>query len=98
MSVQSIYGATNSVPVTTGNTTEKKDKTNENLTTAEGKSGFDETAVVYEKTPASDASVTKKNNTVFHLECIFSRLDKKKMHQPCCLWPMHQYELIYLLD
>lgn len=64
MSVQSIYGATNSVPVTTGNTTEKKDKTNENLTTTEGKSGFDETAVVYEKTPAADASVTVKNNTV----------------------------------
>lgn len=59
MSVQSIYGTTNTTPVTTTKTTEKKEHNHSSAS-----KGFDETAVIYEKSPASDASVIEKNNTI----------------------------------
>ena len=63
MSVQSIY---NNVAATNVNTVSKAaEKTTEEVNTkaAETTTGFDETAVVYEKTPVTD-SVTLKNNAV----------------------------------
>jgi len=59
MSVQSIYGATGSTPVTT-KVPEKKDDNKK----PQASKGFDETAVIYEKTKTPDASVTEKNNAI----------------------------------
>ncbi len=63
MNVQSIYGVTNSTAVTNVNAAEKKEETTVN-TAVENKTGFDETAVIYEKSAAPDASITNKNNTI----------------------------------
>ena len=62
MSVQSINGAVNSTPVTTTKATDKKEATTTNNTSAS--TGFDETAVVYEKTATPENSVTVKNNAI----------------------------------
>ena len=64
MSVQSIYGVANSTAVTNVSATEKKEETTVNTTVAENKTGFDETAVIYEKSSTPDASVTNKNSTI----------------------------------
>ena len=63
MSVQSIYGAVNSTPVTTTKATEKKEETT-TTNSATASTGFDETAVVYEKTATPENTVTVKNNTI----------------------------------
>jgi len=63
MSVQSIY---NNVATANVNTVGKAtEKTNEevNTTAAESTNGFDDTAVVYEKSPVTD-NVTTKNNGI----------------------------------
>ena len=60
MSVQSIYGVTGSSTVTNVTPATKKEET----TKTENKSGFDETAVVYEKSKTPDTSVTNKNSAV----------------------------------
>lgn len=59
MNVQSIYGVTSSTPVTTTNATEKKEPTN-----VSASKGFDETAVVYEKSSKTEDAVTNKNSTI----------------------------------
>ena len=59
MSVQSIYGATSSTPVTTTKATEKKETTNKTTST-----GFDETAVIYEKSSKKEDAVTNKNSAI----------------------------------
>lgn len=62
MSVQSVYNnvATANVnTVTKANDNKPKETTNTTPTT-----GFDETAVVYEKSPEVDATVTNKNNGI----------------------------------
>ncbi len=59
MSVQSIYGATSSTPVTTAKATEKKEATNKTTST-----GFDETAVIYEKSSKKEDAVTNKNSAI----------------------------------
>lgn len=64
MSVQSINNAV--APAVTAPVT-GKDKTNEaavNTAAKESNTGFDETAVIYEKSPAADTSVTVKNSAV----------------------------------
>ena len=63
MSIQSIYGVANSTPTTAVNATEKKEDTQVN-TSATNTTGFDETAVIYEKSKTPDTSVTVKNNAV----------------------------------
>ncbi len=63
MSVQSIYNNVATAAVnTTGKTTEKKDE-EVNTTTAESTTSFDETAVVYEKSTATE-TVTTKNSGI----------------------------------
>jgi len=63
MSVQSVYNNVAATNVNTvAKTTEKKAE-EVNTTAAESTKGFDETAVVYEKTPVTD-SVTTKNNAI----------------------------------
>ncbi len=62
MSVQSIYGVTGTTTVAATNTTTKKEETKVNTT--EGKTTFDETAVVYEKSATADTTVTNKNSVV----------------------------------
>ncbi len=71
MSVQSIYGATNTSPVSTVNN--KKEEVKKDAPTTENKTGFDDTAVVYEKTPTPDTTVTSKNNVVDH-EAIIAQM------------------------
>jgi len=64
MSVQSIYNnvaTANTAPVAK---TEEKKNQEVNTTTAESAKGFDETAVVYEKTPVAENTVTNKNNAI----------------------------------
>ena len=63
MSIQSIYGVANSNATAAVNTTEKKEDTQAN-TSASTTTGFDETAVIYEKSKTPDTSVTVKNNAV----------------------------------
>ncbi|MBQ8625147.1 MAG: hypothetical protein IJ419_03120 [Agathobacter sp.] len=63
MSVQSLYGVANSPAITNVNATEKKEETTVN-TAVENKTGFDETAVIYEKSSTPDASITNKNNAI----------------------------------
>ena len=60
MSVQSIY---NNVATTTVNTTAKATDTKKETSTAKT-NGFDETAVVYEKSNTTDTVKTNKNNAV----------------------------------
>lgn len=61
MSVQSIYNNVATANTTSvAKTTEKK---TENVTTESAK-GFEETAVVYEKTPVAENSVTNKNSAI----------------------------------
>ena len=62
MSVQSISNVTGTVATAPVETTVKQENTSTNTTNAT--TGFDDTAVVYEKTPAKDTSVTVKNNAV----------------------------------
>ena len=62
MSVQSIY---NNVAATTVNTASKAtDTKKEETTTTTNKTGFDETAVVYEKSNTTDTVTANKNNKV----------------------------------
>ena len=62
MSVQSIM---NNVAATNVNTTSKAtEKTNEEVKSTEKTTGFDETAVVYEKSNTTDTVKTNKNNAV----------------------------------
>ena len=64
MSVQSVYNNVAAVNVnTTSKTTATKREETTNATTA-NKTGFDETAVVYEKSNTTDTVKTNKNNTV----------------------------------
>lgn len=63
MSVQSIYGVANNTTVANVNATEKKEETTVN-TAVENKTGFDETAVIYEKSSTPDASITNKNSAI----------------------------------
>ena len=63
MSVQSIYNNVAATNVNTAAKTTEKKNEEVNTTTAESTKGFDETAVVYEKSPATD-SVTTKNNAI----------------------------------
>ena len=60
MSVQSIYNNVAVPPVTTTNKPAEKNTTKTNTT--EKTTGFDETAVVYEKTPVEKNKVTKNSN------------------------------------
>ena len=60
MSVQSIYGVAGGSNVSAVTATAKKEETKVNTTASETK-GFDETAVVYEKSKTPDASGTKNN-------------------------------------
>ena len=60
MSVQSIY---NNVATTTVNTTAKATDTKKETSTAKA-NGFDETAVIYEKSNTTDTVKTNKNNAV----------------------------------
>lgn len=60
MSVQSIYGVTGSSTVNNVTSATKKEET----TKTENKTGFDETAVVYEKSKTPDTSVTNKNSAI----------------------------------
>lgn len=64
MSLQSIYGVVGNSTVSTVNTTTKKEETNTNTASAENTNGFDETAVVYEKSATADATVTNKNGAI----------------------------------
>lgn len=64
MSVQSIYNNVSATPVNTTSKAAEKTAEEVNTKAAETTTGFDETAVVYEKTPAADTSVTVKNNTI----------------------------------
>ncbi len=64
MSLQSIYGVAANATVSTVNTTTKKEETNTTTSTTEAATGFDETAVVYEKSASADTTVTNKNSTV----------------------------------
>ena len=61
MSVQSINGAVTSTPVTATKVTDKKEATTKNTSAS---TGFDDTAVVYEKTVTPENTVTAKNNTI----------------------------------
>ena len=63
MSVQSIYNNVASVTNATGKTNEKNTE-NKTTTATESGSGFDSTAVVYEKSSSEAASVPNKNNNI----------------------------------
>ena len=63
MSVQSIYNNVAATNVNTAAKTTEKKNEEVNTTATESTKGFDETAVVYEKSPATD-SVTTKNNAI----------------------------------
>lgn len=63
MSVQSIYNNVATANVNTAANTAEKKNEEVNTTAAESTKGFDETAVVYEKSPVTD-SVTTKNNAI----------------------------------
>lgn len=63
MSVQSLYGVAGNPAVTNANATESKEETTVNAT-VENKTGFDETAVIYEKSSTTETSVTYKNNSI----------------------------------
>ena len=71
MSVQSIYGAAGSQAITAPKTTEKKEETK--ATTSASK-GFDETAVVYEKSPKPDTNITKTQNNKVDREAIIAQM------------------------
>ena len=71
MSVQSIYGATGSQSVTAPKTTEKKETTK---TTTSASKGFDETAVVYEKSPKPDTNISKTQNNKVDREAIIAQM------------------------
>ena len=71
MSVQSIYGVAGSTNVTAPKTTEKKDETKATASTSKG---FDETAVVYEKSAQADTNVTKTKNNVVDRDAIIAQM------------------------
>ena len=60
MSVQSVYGVNAGSTMTPA--TEKKESTKDTATTVT--KGFDETAVIYEKSAKPDPSITNKNNVI----------------------------------
>ncbi len=60
MSVNSVYGVGAGASVSAVTPTEKKQE----AAAVENKTGFDETAVVYEKSQTPDTSVTVKNNAI----------------------------------
>lgn len=70
MSVQSIYGAAGSQAVTAPKTTEKKEETK----TTSASKGFDETAVVYEKSPKPDTNINKTQNNKVDREAIIAQM------------------------
>ena len=61
MSVQSIY---NNVAANTVNTTSKATEKTKAETATENTTGFDETAVVYEKSATTESATTTKNNAI----------------------------------
>ena len=71
MSVQSIYGAAGNQAVTAPKATEKKEETK---TTTSASKGFDETAVVYEKSPKPDTNITKTHNNKVDREAIIAQM------------------------
>ena len=71
MSVQSIYGATGGQAITAPKATEKKEETKP---TTSASKGFDETAVVYEKSPKPDANITKTQNNKVDREAIIAQM------------------------
>ena len=71
MSVQSIYGATGGQAITAPKATEKKEETKP---TTSASKGFDETAVVYEKSPKPDANITKNQNNKVDREAIIAQM------------------------
>ena len=71
MSVQSIYGVAGNTNVTAPKTTEKKDETKATASTSKG---FDETAVVYEKSAQADTNVTKTKNNVVDRDAIIAQM------------------------
>ena len=71
MSVQSIDGVAGSTNVTAPKTTEKKDETKATASTSKG---FDETAVVYEKSAQADTNVTKTKNNVVDRDAIIAQM------------------------
>lgn len=71
MSVQSIYGVTGSSAVTMPKTNEQPEQTS--AATSESK-GFDETAVIYEKSSKQDTSVTKTKNNAVDREAIIAQM------------------------
>lgn len=64
MSVQSIYGVASGSNVSAVTATAKKEETKVNTTASETTTGFDETAVVYEKSKTPDTNVINKNNAI----------------------------------
>ncbi len=71
MSVNSIYGVTGNTPVTAPKTTEKKEETKAAAHTCKG---FDETAVVYEKSPKLETSVTQTKNNAINRDAIIAQM------------------------
>lgn len=71
MSVQSIYGVAGNTNVTAPKTTEKKDETKATASTSKG---FDETAVVYEKSAQADTNVTKTKNNAVDRDAIIAQM------------------------
>lgn len=71
MSVQSIYGVAGNTAVTMPKTTEKPEQT---TTAAAESKGFDETAVIYEKSPKQDTNVTKTKNNAVDREAIIAQM------------------------
>lgn len=66
MSVQSIYNSTASAATNVTTSSKAAEKTTEeaNTSSVKNETGFQETAVVYEKTPTKENKVTAKNNTI----------------------------------
>ena len=71
MSVQSIYNAVGTSAATAPKTTEKKEDTK---ATSSKTSGFDDTAVVYEKSTQNDSGVTKTKNNAIDRDAIIAQM------------------------
>ena len=78
MSVQALYTSTASISTEMNSINKATEKTAQETTatTIENKTGFDETAVVYEKTQKEENSVTAKNikNSGFDREAIIAQM------------------------
>lgn len=70
MSIQSIYGVAGNQTVTAPKATEKKEETKATSTTT----GFDETAVIYEKSAQADTSITVTKNNAIDREAIIAQM------------------------